>query len=95
MALILARRPDSSARSNKKLERLIGDPIFREVQEYARGLNRHPPPAPRIIREKVVQADCTHFLLVIFKGLPRRAFSCLRFGRVFLVRLHHTRPVLH
>ena len=58
----------------KQLQRFIGDPVLGVVQEDASGLGGHALSAFGIIREEVSQADVAHFLLMIFKGLPRRAF---------------------
>ena len=68
IASIRARRPDSSARSKKQLERFVGDAIFRVIQVNAGGLRGHALAAPGIIREEVPQVQSRAFSFDALRG---------------------------
>ena len=59
---------------NKQLERLVVDAIFRVIQVDAGSIDGHPLAARRVIREQASQVQDPHRLIVIFEGLPCRAF---------------------
>ena len=54
----------------EELQRLVGDPVLRVVEEEARRLGGQALAAPGIVREELAQVQVPHLSVVGFEGLP-------------------------
>jgi hypothetical protein len=77
---------------DQELHGLIGNEVFRIVEENTRGLDRHALAALRIVGKKIPQVHCANLLVMSQEFLP--AFPlCERFGSLNGCR--HSRIVLN
>ena len=75
-----------SASSTSSLERLVGDPVLRVVEEEAGALGGQPLAAVGVLGEQIAQVPLADLGVVLLQGVPRGALpsarSCgLRWGR--------------
>ena len=63
----------------EQLQRLVGDPVLRVVEEEAGALGDQPLAAVGILGEQVAQVPLADLAVVLLEGLPGRALPELRF----------------
>ena len=65
----------------QQLQRLVGDPVLRVVEEEPGALGDQPRAAVGVLREQLTQVPVPDLAVVLLEGLPGRALAQLRFRR--------------